>query len=104
MIDHPVTPADESDLRLHLSKQTKKKTGLVDILQVKSSLDEIKKSMAEQAQKGNDVIVFDALSEDDLHQIGTCLDEVAEELTLFSVGSSGVEIGFRAQRKNTGVL
>jgi uncharacterized protein YgbK (DUF1537 family) len=104
MIDHPVTPADESDLRLHLSKQTKKKTGLVDILQVKSSLAEIKKGMAEQAQKGNEVIVFDALSEDDLHQIGTCLDEVAEEKTLFSVGSSGVEMALGAHWNNTGVL
>ncbi len=34
MSKHPVTPADESDLRLHLSKQTSKKTGLIDILQV----------------------------------------------------------------------
>src|ERR1044071_5383333 len=31
MSKHPVTPADESDLRLHLSKQTVKRTGLLDV-------------------------------------------------------------------------
>ncbi len=34
MSKHPVTPANESDLRLHLEKQTTKKTGLIDILQL----------------------------------------------------------------------
>jgi uncharacterized protein YgbK (DUF1537 family) len=101
---HPVTPANESDLRLHLSKQTKKKTGLVDIIQVKASLNDLKKSMAEQVQKGYTVILFDALSEDDLHKIGTCLDEVAKEKTLFSVGSSGIEMALGAHWNNTGLL
>ena len=34
MSRHPVTPADESDLRLHLARQTAKKTGLFDIRKV----------------------------------------------------------------------
>ena len=34
MSKHPVTPSDESDLRIHLAKQTAKKIGLADILQV----------------------------------------------------------------------
>src|ERR1051326_829087 len=34
MTKHPITPADESDLRLHLSRQTKKRIGLFDLLQM----------------------------------------------------------------------
>src|SRR6266852_1986404 len=34
MSRHPVTPADESDLRLHLARQTSKKIGLFDILKI----------------------------------------------------------------------
>jgi uncharacterized protein YgbK (DUF1537 family) len=34
MSKHPVTPMDESDLRLHISKQTSKEIGLIDILQL----------------------------------------------------------------------
>ena len=34
MSKHPVTPADESDLRLHLAKQTAQNIGLIDIFSI----------------------------------------------------------------------
>jgi 3-oxoisoapionate kinase len=55
MSKHPVTPADESDLRLHLSKQTAKKIGLIDIIQLKQPVAEINSDEA--------IVLIDALNE-----------------------------------------
>ena len=40
MSKHPVTPANESDLRLHLGNQTKKKFGLIDITLIEKDIEE----------------------------------------------------------------
>lgn len=85
MSKHPVTPADESDLRLHLGKQTDKSIGLIDIIQLKKPVEEI--NAAEQ------VVLIDALSIAHLEKIGEWLEaQVKESETQFSVGSSGVEM------------
>jgi len=84
MSKHPVTPADESDLRLHLGKQTRKKIGLIDIIQLKQPVEEIEGDEA--------VVLIDALSETHLLKIGSWLDAQANTAQLFSVGSSGIEM------------
>jgi uncharacterized protein YgbK (DUF1537 family) len=85
MSKHPVTPADESDLRLHLGKQTNKKIGLIDIIQLKKSVEEI--NSVEQ------VVLIDALSIAHLEKVGEWLEAQAKESkTQFSVGSSGIEM------------
>lgn len=76
MSKHPVTPADESDLRLHLAKQTNKTIGLVDVLQTGHELPQ-----------GYDILLFDALYQEQLLEIGVVLNEQP-----FSVGSSGIEM------------
>ncbi|GGF11604.1 four-carbon acid sugar kinase family protein [Hymenobacter cavernae] len=93
MRQHPITPADESDLRLHLAKQTSKKLGLLDILQIAKPQPEIQATLAAQVQEGAEVILFDALYEEQLLGIGETLDYyTTPEKPLFSVGSSGVEM------------
>jgi uncharacterized protein YgbK (DUF1537 family) len=88
---HPVTPMVEADLRLHLSRQTELKTGLVDILTVKRGPDAIRESVLSQAADGAAVILIDALTEFQLADIGTVIDSlVPAGQPLFSVGSSGV--------------
>jgi 3-oxoisoapionate kinase len=85
MSKHPVTPADESDLRLHLGKQTNKKIGLIDIIQLKKSVEEI--NSVEQ------VVLIDALSIAHLEKVGEWLARQADKNeTQFSVGSSGIEM------------
>jgi len=85
MSKHPVTPADESDLRLHLGKQTNKKIGLIDILQLKKPVDEI--------TFNEEIVLIDALSEGHLEKIGEWLDKQADENeSLFSVGGSSIEM------------
>lgn len=62
MSKHPVTPADESDLRLHLGKQTGKQIGLIDITELKKPVEEI--------SKVEEVVLIDALNEQHLLKIG----------------------------------
>ncbi|MBO2010134.1 four-carbon acid sugar kinase family protein [Hymenobacter negativus] len=93
MSRHPVTPADESDLRLHLARQTNKPIGLLDILQITRPLAEVQAALAAQVRAGAEVILFDALYDEQLLGIGAALDGCAtEKEPLFSVGSSGVEM------------
>lgn len=87
MSKHPVTPADESDLRLHLGKQTNKKFGLVDILQLGKPVKEWDKSIARDEQ----VVLIDALYESQLENIGEWISSFNKRKIQFSVGGSGVE-------------
>jgi uncharacterized protein YgbK (DUF1537 family) len=84
MSKHPVTPADESDLRLHLSKQTAKKIGLIDIIQLKQPVAEINSDEA--------IVLIDALNETHLLKTGEWMDTQHCDAILFSVGGSSVEM------------
>jgi 3-oxoisoapionate kinase len=90
MSKHPVTPADESDLRLHLEKQTTRKTGLIDILQLSNGT--IAAAWEQVVQQGFEIALFDALYQEQLMGIGELIDAQANTGTLFSVGSSGIEM------------
>jgi 3-oxoisoapionate kinase len=88
MSKHPVTPADESDLRLHLEKQTNKKIGLIDVLQLDKPINSWNAVMHDEA-----AVLIDALNEEHLTKIGEWLDaQRRKDETLFSVGSSGIEM------------
>jgi uncharacterized protein YgbK (DUF1537 family) len=97
MSKHPVTPADESDLRLHLAKQTNQKIGLIDILQ----LDHLNENGIQQA---HDIVLFDALYQEQLTVIGAFIDQQAQTGTLFSAGSSGIEMALGQYWNQTGLL
>jgi len=92
MSKHPVTPATESDLCLHLSKQTSKRTGLIDVLDIALPVKEIKEKIKDLNNSGHEIVLFDVLNEEQLPVIGEILDNAAQEGTLFSVGSSGIEM------------
>lgn len=100
MSRHPVTPANESDLRLHLGSQTKKKFGLIDITQIEKDVEQWK----EQIQDEDEVVLLDAVNEEQLLKIGEWLDSQYHGKTLFSVGSSGIEMALGSYWNNTGKL
>ena len=88
MSKHPATPADESDLRLHLGKQTDKKIGLIDVLQLNQQSDKWKDAIPNEQ-----VILIDVLNEEQLLKIGEWIDKQYNgKDPLFSVGSSGIEM------------
>ena len=87
MSRHPVTPMDEADLRVHLSKQTKKKIGLLDVTQ----LDSLK------PKAECEILLIDILHEDHHAPIGRLLiEKERRQSPLFVVGSSAVESAFAA--------
>jgi uncharacterized protein YgbK (DUF1537 family) len=87
MSKHPVTPAHESDLRLHLGKQTDKTIGLIDLLRLEKKIDEMNEGNEEE------VVLLDVLYEEQLLKIGEWIDSQAQaNIPLFSVGSSGIEM------------
>lgn len=97
---HPVTPSSESDLRNHLGKQTIKKIGLVDVLQLEKAIDSW-----EVNPNDSKVILLDALNDAHLEKIGEWLDaETRKGKPLFSVGSSGIEMALGKHWNKQGVL
>ncbi|QNA45707.1 four-carbon acid sugar kinase family protein [Lacibacter sediminis] len=86
MSKHPVTPADESDLRLHIGKQTTKKIGLIDITQLEQPVEQWNEGLIDE-----EVVLVDTMYESQLIKIGEWMDGLEEDKTLFSVGGSGVE-------------
>lgn len=89
MSKHPVTPAQESDLRLQLGAQTEKKIGLIDILEIEKDIREWHAAI----QADEEVVLLDVLREKQLTKIGQWLDTCfGEDGPLFSVGSSGIEM------------
>lgn len=88
MTQHPVTPADESDLRLHIQKQTSKRLALIDMVQMQQPIGAWSKAIGDE-----EAVLLDAAEEEQLNKIGEWLDTLADHQTpLFSIGSSAVEV------------
>ena len=101
MSRHPVTPMHESDLRVHLHKQTDKKIGLIDILQLDRPVDDWQVDM----QENDSIILVDVLHEHQLIKIGEWLDSQYEnDNPVFSVGGSSVEMALGKYWYNGKVL
>ena len=89
MRKHPVTPADESDLRIHLTKQTKKKIGLINLIQIERDVE----SWNDVIQHDEELVLLDVMDNEQLRKIGSWLDSQCRNgKPLFSVGSSGIEM------------
>lgn len=90
MSKHPVTPATESDLCLHLQKQTNKKIGLIDWIFQKGDFYNW-----EYETKGLDVALLDTLTNGQLYGIAKWFYQLQQQANpLFIVGPSSVEVAF----------
>ncbi|GAB4451222.1 MAG: four-carbon acid sugar kinase family protein [Armatimonadaceae bacterium] len=97
MSRHPMTPMDESDLRLHLSKQTERTIGLFDILQYPRTASEQAEKWRELHEQGAEIVLIDVLYDEQLPAIGEHLwNQVSSDTPLYVVGSSGVEYALTA--------
>ena len=105
MSRHPVTPADESDLRRHLSKQTTLKSGLLDILQWELDETKIQAALRAMVQEGSEIILLDGLYENQLGKAGALMDSCCTEgSSLFSTGSSGIEMALGSHWQKEGMV
>src|SRR5262249_34116852 len=85
MRQHPVTPMDESDIRLHLGRQTSRRVGLVNLLALRASLFAFAES--------SEAVVFDGLEPDDVVEAARLIWEHRRTAQSFVVGSSGFTHG-----------
>nr|WP_294895288.1 four-carbon acid sugar kinase family protein [uncultured Pedobacter sp.] len=102
MRHHPVTPATESDLTLHLAKQTEKSIGLINLTKVEAGLTEIQSAV--KAQPDKEILFFDAFNQLHLKSIGEFLYQTGKEKVVFSVGSSGVEMALGLAWQEAGTI
>jgi uncharacterized protein YgbK (DUF1537 family) len=102
MMHHPVTPMTESDLRLHLAKQTTRRIGFLDIVALHG--ESACERLRDLAREGFSAVVFDGLDEASLERTGRLLwpDEAGRQE--FVVGSSGAAYAFIAHWRKIGLL
>jgi uncharacterized protein YgbK (DUF1537 family) len=104
MSRHPVTPMDESDLVVHLSRQTDRSVTLIDVLVLDCGVEAAMERLL-QAADGN-IVLFDAMTESHLATIGAVLIELQrqENKPLFVAGSSAVESALTRAWNEKGLL
>ena len=103
MSKHPITPMDESDLRVHLARMTKKTVALIDLLH----LEEPRQSLSDRFDrsiKENDIVLFDTLNDKNLLDIGQLIHEKSETLKIFAIGSSGFEYAMARYWRASGLV
>jgi uncharacterized protein YgbK (DUF1537 family) len=91
MREHPVTPMDESDLRVHLSRQTERPVTLIDVLALERGADAVAERISQAAD--GEIVLFDILTDAHVATVGNALVDVQtqERKPLFVAGSSGIE-------------
>jgi len=105
MSRHPVTPANEADLRRHLARQTSRRIGLFDILKVGLPEPEARAALDTIVAGGAEIVLFDVIYARQLALLGGLIDGFAGRgKPLFSVGSSGVEMALGARWTEEGRL
>ncbi|MFM6975846.1 MAG: four-carbon acid sugar kinase family protein [Sphingobacteriaceae bacterium] len=102
MSKHPVTPAEEADLRLHLARQTEKSIGLVPLTTVEEGQEAVLSAVKNHAE--TDILFLDAFNYSHIQTIGHVFHELGKEKTLFTVGSSGIEMALGMAWKDSGIM
>lgn len=105
MRHHPITPMEESDLRIHLSRQTKRSTALFDVLQLSGSEQEVARKFSALLESRPEIVLFDVLTDEQLPVIGRLIwTRASREAPLFVVGSSGMEYALAAHWRAAGIV
>lgn len=99
---HPVTPMRESDLRLHLSRQTNRKIAAVDILALSGPHAEA--HLKRVLDESPDAVVFDGLDAASLRETGRLIWSLPSARPSFVIGSSGFIYGLIDYWQSAGLL
>jgi uncharacterized protein YgbK (DUF1537 family) len=103
MRQHPTTPMDEADLRLHLAKQTSKTIGLLDVVQLESP--NAAQRLSQLQATGAEIILLDVFNDGHLPRLGELIwQQAMPRHPLFVVGSSCVEYALAAWWRQSGTL
>lgn len=102
MSRHPVTPMTESDVNLHLSLQTNRHTGLVD-LEALTCASAALSRLEHERSSGAEIIAIDTVSPADLEIVGGLIWS-SRDGGLFVVGSQGIEYALVAHWQSKGFI
>lgn len=104
MRKHPITPMDESDLRLHLGKQTGRKIALIDLLTLAHGSDAVQERFAALRAQGAEIILFDTLDQNHLLTIGGAIWAQTGGAPIVSASSSGLEYALASYWQYSGTV
>ena len=105
MSRHPVTPMHESDLRLHLARQTDRQIGMIDVLQLEQSAEMLETTLNSALAAGAEILLFDTSTNDHLSAIGRQIwQRATSDRPLFAIGSSGIQYALTAYWGSCGWL
>jgi uncharacterized protein YgbK (DUF1537 family) len=101
MSRHPVTPMNEADIRLHLSRQTSLSAALVDLVQLASSDVD---AFADRAFADHQLVLLDVADEGSQAVVGRQLWRTRAAEGQFVCGSSGIEYALVREWRRLGLL
>ncbi|PGT76075.1 Hrp-dependent type III effector protein [Priestia megaterium] len=105
MSKHPMTPMNESDLRVHLNKQFQipKQIGLMNLVELSGDYRYVKEVYEQKLSSSNDIVLFDGIDDSHCEKVGRLLWEKGQEGLRFIVGSSGVEYALTTEWNRLGL-
>ncbi len=102
---HPVTPMQESDLRLHLGKQTQRKIELMDIFMLESNFEQRQCSFKKFNLTKGEILLFDTFSMEHLINVGEqIISNAPSESCQLLIGSSSLEHALSLYLQKSGKL
>ncbi len=104
MSKHPITPMSESDLRLHLGKQTDLDIDLVDVRHLAKGEQDLLARLGALKSEGCEVVILDTLDFEHQLRVGRLLWHMGQNGRTFVVGSSGVEFALAECWQTKGVI
>lgn len=104
MSRHPSTPMHESDLRVHLSHQTRTEIGLMNMNDLAGDEKQVDAREAQRLDAKPGMLLYDALTNEHLSTVGRLLWKHGRQSPHFVIGSSGVEYALAAHWRATGVI
>lgn len=104
MSKHPVTPMNESDLRIHLKKQTNRRVELIDLFDLQRPEVELKEKINSIKSHRQRYLLFDTLNQEHLLKTGQIIVENRGKGTQLLVGSSGTEYAITSYLAKKGLI
>ena len=99
MKDHPLTPMRDSSLIRLMHAQSGKSVGLIAHSTVASGAAAVREALKQAREDKLQVLVVDAITDDDLREIGKAIDDLA-----LITGGSGIAIGLPENFRKRGEL
>ncbi len=94
MSSHPVTPMQESDLRLHLGRQSSIKIGLVNLLELSRGAARVRRRLRDLRDGGREAVLFDCVELKHLRLACRLIwEQASPERPVFFVGSQEIGSG-----------